>query len=127
MAGGWSRRATPRLPPDLARRAASVSYDGEAIYGAQVIAAMEAQAFVESDPQRLLEAALRLIPAEALIARVIHDIRAWHAAEPDWRVTRARIATHYGYDRYGGNCHIIPNHALIILGLLYGGAICCGR
>jgi len=119
MAGGWSRRATPRLPPTW--RAASVSHDGEAIYGAQVIAAMEAQAFVESDPQRLLETALRLIPAEALIARVIHDIRAWHAAEPDWRVTRARIAGRYGYDRYGGNCHIIPNHALIILGLLYGG------
>jgi len=120
---GWGMVAPgdPALATDLARRAASVSHDGEAIYGAQVIAAMEAQAFVESDPQRLLETALRLIPAETLIARVIHDIRAWHAAEPDWRVTRARIANRYGYDRYGGNCHIIPNHALIILGLLYGG------
>jgi len=120
---GWGMVAPgdPDLAADLARRAASVSHDGEAIYGAQVIAAMEAQAFTESDPQRLLETALRLIPAEALMARVIHDIRAWHAAEPDWRVTRARIATRYGYDRYGGNCHIIPNHALIILGLLYGG------
>jgi ADP-ribosylglycohydrolase len=120
---GWGMVAPgdPAFAADLARRAASVSHDGEAIYGAQVIAAMEAQAFVESDPQRLLETALRLIPADALIARMIHDIRAWHAAEPDWRVTRARIATHYGYDRYGGNCHIIPNHALIILGLLYGG------
>jgi len=120
---GWGMVAPgdPDFAADLARRATSVSHDGEAIYGAQVIAAMEAQAFVESDPQRLLETALRLIPADALIARVIHDIRVWHAAEPDWRVTRARIANRYGYDRYGGNCHIIPNHALIILGLLYGG------
>jgi len=120
---GWGMVAPgdPALAADLAHRAASVSHDGEAIYGAQVIAAMEAQAFVESDPQRLIETALRLIPADALIARMIHDIRAWQAAEPDWRVTRARIANRYGYDRYGGNCHIIPNHALIILGLLYGG------
>ena len=38
----------PELAADLAKRAASVSHDGEAIFGAQVIAAMEAQAFVEN-------------------------------------------------------------------------------
>jgi hypothetical protein len=26
----------------------------------------------------------------------------------------------YNYEDYGGNCHIVPNHGLIILGLLYG-------
>ena len=119
---GWGMVAPgdPELAADLARRAASVSHDGEAIHGAQVIAALEAQAFVESDIDRLLDTALGLIPADALIARVIADIREWHAAEPDWRAARARIAGRYGYDRYGGNCHMIPNHALIILGLLYG-------
>jgi len=30
------------------------------------------------------------------------------------------IQQHYGYDKYGGGCHIIPNHALVILALLYG-------
>ena len=30
------------------------------------------------------------------------------------------LAARYGYDTYGGNCHIIPNHGLIILSLLYG-------
>ena len=41
---GWAMVAPgdPELAADLARRAASVSHDGEAIYGAQVIAAMEA-------------------------------------------------------------------------------------
>ena len=58
--------------------------------------------------------------ADSLIAHAIQDIREWHAAEPDWRATRSLIAGRYGYDTYGGNCHMIPNHALIILGLLYG-------
>ena len=49
------------------------------------------------------------------IARLVGDIREWHAGDGDWRTTRARIAAQYGYDRYAGNCHIIPNHALIIL------------
>ncbi len=47
---GWAMVAPgdPEFAADLARRAASVSHDGEAIYGAQVLAAMESQAFVES-------------------------------------------------------------------------------
>lgn len=64
----------PDRAADFARRAASVSHDGEAIHGAQVIAAIEAQAFVEGDIDRLLDAAVSLIPAESVIARVIHDL-----------------------------------------------------
>ena len=110
----------PELAADLARRAASVSHDGEAIYGAQVIAAMEAQAFVENDIQKLIDTALRFIPSSSIIYRLIAEIREWHASEPDWRKTREQIAANYGYDKYGGNCHMVPNHALIILALLYG-------
>jgi len=45
---GWGliSPGDPALAADLARRAASVSHDGEAIYGAQVIAALIAGAFV---------------------------------------------------------------------------------
>ena len=48
---GWALVAPgdPELAADLARRAASVSHDGAAIHGAQLLAAMEAAAFVESD------------------------------------------------------------------------------
>jgi hypothetical protein len=81
----------------LRERAASVSHDGEAIYGAQVIAAMEAQAFVERDLNKLLDTALALIPVESVIAKMINDIREWHAKEPDWRIARRLIADHYGY------------------------------
>jgi ADP-ribosylglycohydrolase len=119
---GWAMVAPgdPELAADLARRAASVSHDGEAIYGAQVIAAMEAQAFVESDLGKLIDVAVSLIPDDSIIFRLIADIREWHAGEPDWRKTRARIAGQYGYDTYRGNCHMVPNHALIIHSLLYG-------
>ncbi len=120
---GWAMVAPgdPALAADLARRAASVSHDGEAIYGAQVLAAMEAQAFVESEIDRLLDTGLSFIPRDSVIARMIGDLRALRTREPDWRRAREWLATHYGYDRYGGNCHIVPNHGLIILALLYGG------
>jgi ADP-ribosylglycohydrolase len=119
---GWGMicPGDPERAADFARRAASVSHDGEAIYGAQVIAALVAQAFVESDLGALLDTAVSLLPADSTIARLIADIRAWHAAEPDWRATREKIEATYGYDTYRGPCHIVPNHALIILALLYG-------
>ncbi len=120
---GWAMAAPgdPEFAAELARRAGSVSHDGESVYGAQVVAAMEAQAFVESDLNQLIDTAVRLIPADSLIYRLIAELRDWHAGEADWRKTRAKIAGKYGYDKYGGNCHIIPNHALIIFSLLYGG------
>ena len=119
---GWAMVAPgdPEFAADLARRAASVSHDGEAIHGSQVIAAMESAAFVESDLNTLLDVATSLIPADSVIARVIADVREWHAREPDWRKARELIAANYGYDKYTGACHMVPNHALIIHSLLYG-------
>lgn len=120
---GWAMVAPgdPAFAADLARRAASVSHDGEAIYGAQVLAAMESLAFVEPDMNTLLDAGMELIPHDSVIYRMIGDIRNWHAATPDdWRATREKIEANYGYDKYGGNCHMVPNHALIIHALLHG-------
>jgi ADP-ribosylglycohydrolase len=120
---GWAMVAPgdPALASELARRAGSVSHDGEALHAAQLLAAMEAQAFVESDTDRLLDVALELIPRDSLIARMVDEIRAWCAQDEDWRATRRRIEDRYGYRTYGGNCHVVPNHALVICALLHGG------
>ena len=118
---GWAMVAPgcPALAAELARKAGSVSHDGEAIYGAMALAAMEAFAFVESDMDKLFDCGLSVIPKDSLIAHVIADIRAWRIEDNDWRITRDRIESKYGYDKYGGNCHMIPNHAVIILALAY--------
>ncbi len=119
---GWAMvvPGDPQRAADLARRAGSVSHDGEAIYGAQVIAAMESLAFVEPNLNKLLDTAVTFIPKDLIIYRLISDLRNWREKFPDWHATRLKIVEQYGYDRYGGNCHIVPNHALIHMGLLYG-------
>jgi ADP-ribosylglycohydrolase len=119
---GWAMVApgNPALTADLARRAASVSHDREAIYGAQVLAVMESVAYIEKDINCLLDTAVTFIPPDSIIYRMIADLREWHTIDGDWRKTRERIVDRYGYKDYIGNCHMIPNHALIILGLLYG-------
>jgi ADP-ribosylglycohydrolase len=105
---------------DFAARAARVSHDGEAVYGAQVIAALVAEAFVESDMDRLLDTALSVIPSDCTVRKLIDDLRSWHRTERDWRANRERLQAEYGYDKYFGQCHLIPNHGLIILSLLHG-------
>ena len=118
---GWGMISPgdPEQAADLARRAASVSHDGVAIHGAQVVAAIEAQAFVEPDIDALLDVGVSVIPADSLIRRLIDDVRDWRGKYESWYECYYRIAANYGYDKYGGNCHMVPNHALIIMALLY--------
>ena len=90
----------PEQAAQLARKAGSVSHDGEAIYGAQVLAAMEAQAFVESDINVLIDTAVSFIPPDSIIARMINDIREWHEDVANWHDARSLMKEHYGYDKY---------------------------
>ncbi|MCA9882579.1 MAG: ADP-ribosylglycohydrolase family protein [Anaerolineae bacterium] len=119
---GWAMVAPgdPALAADFAKRAGSVSHDGEAIYGAQVLAAMEAQAFVESDIDKLIDTGVSFIPKDSIIYYMINDIREWRAKEPDWHKARQLLDERYGYSKYGGNCHMVPNHGLMIFSMLYG-------
>lgn len=112
---GWVAPGRPRLAAELARRAARVAHDGEAVHAACAVAAMNSAAFVETRMSRLLDIGAGVLPAGSLIARVHRDVRAWAARDGDWRRTFARIERRYGYDRYGGNCHVVPNHAVMVL------------
>ena len=113
-----TRPGDPEAAADLAERAARVSHDGEAIHAARVVAALVAHAFVESDMDRLLDTAVGLVPAGSLIARIHADVREW-AAGGDWKATRDRIEERYGYHLYGGNCHVVPNHATVVNALAH--------
>jgi ADP-ribosylglycohydrolase len=119
---GWAMicPGEPELAADLASKAASVSHDGEAIYGAQALAAMESAAFFEKNIPTLLDIAVRQIPSDSTIAKLIGDVRDWYGQDGDWKETFHRIEAKYGYDKYSGGCHMVPNHAVIILALLYG-------
>ena len=86
----------------------------------ELAAALIAGALVESDMDRLIDAALSLIPADSTTYWMIDRVRNWHARQPKWHQTLGRIDREYSRDRFPGNCHIVPNHARIILALLYG-------
>ena len=101
--------------------AASVSHDGEGLNGAAFIAACISQAFLTSDVNEIIDAGLRQIPGDSVYAAVVNAVRGFHRAHPqDWRACRAMLEAQWGYDRYGGVCHIIPNAGVCALALFYG-------
>lgn len=109
----------PKLAAEMARKAARVSHDGEAVHAAVVVAAMVSAAFTQKEMGKLLDIGVAQIPATSLIAKVHRDVRAWSKADRDWNKTYARIDRKYGYGKYGGNCHVIPNHAIMVMAWCY--------
>lgn len=101
----------------LVREAAKVSHDGLAVEAAAFLGAMEADAFSVSDLDQLLDRNLRFVE-DSYLLKVIENIRSICTTHSDWREARARIDHLYGYDKFHGPCHIIPNHAMVLASLL---------
>ncbi|MGI6115547.1 ADP-ribosylglycohydrolase family protein [Luoshenia tenuis] len=112
----------PKLAAELARKAASVTHDGEGVYGGIFVACCISLAFTLKDIKDVMAQALTFIPAQSEYARVVEAVSAFYRAHPeDWRACFGFVKANFGYDKYPGNCHIIPNAGVMALAMLYGG------
>lgn len=111
----------PQKAADYAEKAASVSHDRNGIYGARFIAACIAKAFDANSVNEIMEAGLREIPSDSTYAKVVRDVMDFYANHPsDFRACMQHLFTHWGYDKYLGICHIIPNAGVCALSMMYG-------
>ncbi|MFP3089677.1 ADP-ribosylglycohydrolase family protein [Treponema sp. TIM-1] len=115
----------PGMAAKLALTAAGVSHDGEALHGAAFIAACIAAAFDGRD--RILDTALDHIPPESSYARVVRGVREFHRDHGgSWRDCLTYLQENWGYDKYPGACHIIPNAGVCAMALVYAGSFSQG-
>lgn len=118
---GWVNPGNPKKAAEMSAMAASVAHDGDGLNGARFCAAAIAQAFVAESMDEILDVALSIIPANSTYAAVAKAVRAFHAKNPDdWRACRDMLTAEWGYDRYPGVCHIIPNAGITVMALCYG-------
>ena len=120
---GWAMvcPGKPETAAQFAQKAGRVSHDGESVHAAMMWAAMEAEAFKSADVEHLLDTGLAQIPSDCALAKMIADVRMWHRHFYDWHACRQQIQEQYGYQKYHGHCHVMPNHAIMIMALLYAG------
>ncbi|KAA9010350.1 ADP-ribosylglycohydrolase family protein [Histidinibacterium aquaticum] len=118
---GWVCPGDPEGAARLARIMASVAHDGEALHGAAYVAGATAAAFTARDIEEVHHVARALVEDGSHYAQVIDAVEAFHAEEPeDWRSCFHMLERDFGYDKWTGVCHVIPNAGVVALALLYG-------
>ncbi|MCJ7751625.1 MAG: ADP-ribosylglycohydrolase family protein, partial [Armatimonadetes bacterium] len=110
--------ADPQRAAALAWMDAAMDHaGGEGMWGEMFWAAVESAAFVEEDPETLIEIGLAMIPPASNIARVIREAQWCRRNGRRWAEARERIVHIYGNAQ---PCNAIQNHGFTVLGWLYG-------
>ena len=110
----------PEAAAEYGRIDAEVAFFGDGVHGEMFMAALIAEAFFESDPVKLIEAGLAVIPADSDYTECMRDVIAWHAQWPnDWEKTYGQIDIKWAPEAEKGRS-VFPNNAVIALGLLNG-------
>lgn len=118
---GFIFPGNPEKAAYYSRKMSAISYDGEGLKGAEFVAAAVSAAYTEKNIRKVIETALRVI-GDCGYARMARDVMAFYDGDSarDWRAAFGFVKGKYGYDKYPGSCHIIPNAAVMVLSMLYG-------
>lgn len=118
---GFIWPGNPQKAAEYAMKAASVSHDGNGLYGAAFMAACIAAAFEAESIEEIIRTGLKYIPDNSTYSRVIRAVCDFHSKHPEsFHACMEYLIAEWGYDKYGGVCHIIPNAGVCALSLLYG-------
>jgi hypothetical protein len=104
---------------------------GDGVYAGQFMGAMIAEAFFETDMEKVVVAGLKAIPEGSQYHKCISDVLKWYRANPnpdDWQKTWQVLEDKYGKDACandGARCDspgidVKINGAYAVMGLLYG-------
>jgi hypothetical protein len=122
----------PNVPIALGETFGRIMNYGDGLYGGQFVGGMYAAAFFESDPEQIVLAGLKCIPAGSQYTECVRDVIAWWKENPgDWEKTWGLIEAKYNENldyrkaSCGGakkefNIDAKINGAYIVMGLLYG-------
>ena len=122
----------PQAAIDLGEIFGRLMNYGDGLYGGQFVTGMYAEAFFESDIEKIILTGLECIPEKSVYAETIRDVLQWyHENSEDWQATWEKIEAKYQdnpnnrkfccsgpTDDFNIDAKI--NGAYIVMGLLYG-------
>lgn len=111
----------PKKAAQFAKMASSVSHDGDALEGAKFIASCISLAFSHSDVKEIIALALEEVNPDSTYYKVVQAVIEFHEKHPeDWFKCMEYLDSEWGYDKFGGVVHVIPNAGACVLAMLYG-------
>ncbi|MFC5401235.1 ADP-ribosylglycohydrolase family protein [Cohnella soli] len=114
---GFISPGHPEVAAQYAYQDGILDHDMLAVQGEQFLAALEAQAFFETDLLRLIEHGMRFIPHDSELSRCIRFVRDGFLQGLGWQDIRARMLRQYASPDAS---HCVQNIGLTVLALLLG-------
>ena len=118
---GYINPGDPETAAEMAWRDASVSHVKNGIYGEMLAAAMIAQAAVEKDLEKIVEAGLAQIPSTSRLYEAVQKVL--EAFRNERTADEVHAMIHSDWNEYNTHdwCHTISNAMIVVMALLYGG------
>ena len=123
---GFMCPGMPATASKMADKIGHIMNYGDGVYGGIFLAALNSIAFFESDIPKVIDEALKSIPAESDYAKMVSDVKLLHKHNPnDWKAAWTELQAKWGNDHFCGsgsdfNIDAKLNGAYIVMGLLYG-------
>ncbi len=105
----------------LAKMMSHVTHDEEGVEGAIFVSACIALAWNKHDIKEIIDEAKEYLTPSSKYYALVNEIEEIHEKHPDDSdYCLNYIEKNHSYDCYDGVCHILPNAAIMLYGMLYG-------
>ncbi len=118
---GYLALDKPEIAVSLAKKMSSVTHDLDGIEGGKFVAVCISLAWHIQDARELITTALKYLNQNSNYTKLIREMLDFHLQYPNEpEKCLAYIEDRHSYDNYEGLCHILPNTAIMLYGMLYG-------
>ena len=118
---GYLALDKPDIAISLAEKMSSVTHNLNGTEGGKFVAVCIALVWHIQDARELITTALAYLKQDSNYAQLIREMLDFYLQYPnDPEKCLAYIEYKHSYDNYEGLCHILPNTAIMLYGMLYG-------